>query len=119
MSRDYKPAYNLILFFLLIGVTQSASGQTFSKRYDLEVGFNDKAMGTILLQEDQFVLSAIHSGDDFIITSFSRYDYQGNLLSLDTINDFVIGEENSLVKTDNGYDALLSLIHISEPTRPY
>lgn len=107
MFKRFNLTYNLLgIVFLLCVMKQSASGQTFSKFQDLGVGFNDKAMGTILLQEDQFVLSAIHSGDDFIITSFSRYDYQGNLLSLDTINDFVIGEENSLVKTDNGYDAL-------------
>jgi len=107
MHKRFYSTYHLLgIVFMLCSISNSVSGQTFSKRYDLEVGFNDKTRGSILLQENQFIVSSIHSGDEFIITSLSRYDYLGNLLGLDTINDFVIGRENSLVKTANGYDAL-------------
>jgi len=96
----------LVIIFLQCIISQWAYGQTFSRFYDTGVGFEDRATGSLLLEEDQFILTSAHSGDDFIITSFSRFDYQGNLLGLDTINDFVIGVENSLVKTEVGYDAL-------------
>jgi len=96
----------LVIIFLQCIISQWAYGQTFSRFYDTGVGFEDRARGSLLLEEDQFILTSAHSGDDFIITSFSRFDYEGNLIALDTINDFVIGRENSLIKTAFGYEAL-------------
>ncbi len=97
----------LLLVGLLMLIYFVASSQTFSKFYDLEVGFDNRSRGSILLLEDRFVLPSTHSGEDFVISSLSTYDYErGNLLSIDTLNDFVIARENSLIEVESGFNAL-------------
>ena len=97
-----KILIRLVLLFLLLQINVFAQ-DTFSKFYDFDTGIDDQPL-SMLLEQDVFIVSLAFSGDSSIVSSLARFNFTGDILTYRKYDDFVIGLEESIIKTSEGYE---------------
>jgi len=86
-----------ILIFLTFGVT-TMSQSTYSRLYNLDVGFGNRPRDFVQFS-DEFVILSGHLcyADTNNCSSVAHFDYEGNILNINTIEQFYLGNENCIL----------------------
>lgn len=93
----------VLCFVWVVSIDATQAQQTFSKTYNLEVGFNNNAE-YFFLTDNGFVVGTNHSGNGLVISALSRFDLEGNITDLNSFPDFVFGPSRSAVPNKNGFE---------------
>ncbi len=96
-----KYGFALIASFIIFCVSYGQN--TYSRVYDLGVG-NDNRAQYFFVENDAFVVASTHSGDTSVVSAFTRFDFEGNILDQNSYADYVFGRSKTVVQTENGFD---------------
>jgi hypothetical protein len=101
--RSGKRKYWFTIFTWSIFVYFGNAQNTFSKVYDLGVGLDNRAQ-QFFLDDNSFVVGTTHSGDTSVVSAFTRFDYEGNIIDQNSYSDYVFGRSRSVVRNEDGFE---------------